>query len=68
LHIQDPTFSGKYQDSENDKVAQKETNSTMAKIDKENFERLQVESKNMKFENEATLRDLTTTKAALVFL
>ena len=40
----------------------------MAKIDKENCDRLQVETNRMKFENETTLRDLTATKAELVFL
>jgi hypothetical protein len=38
----------------------------MAKLDKENLERLQEESKRMKFENEQTLRDFMQTKAKLV--
>jgi hypothetical protein len=39
---------------------------TMPKIDKETFDRLHEESRRLKFENESTARDLSSTKNQLV--
>jgi hypothetical protein len=61
-----PVFAGKYQDSESEKVAQQDINLTMSKIDKETFDRLHEESRRLKFENESTARDLSSTKNQLV--
>jgi len=59
-------FAGKYQESENDKAAEQEHSITISKIDKESFNRLTEESRRLKFEHEATLREFMVTKAQLV--